>query len=831
MKVQCQCGAKYSIDVTPEMARDPIRFVCPACSLDLSGPINDLVRQELGITEAPAPSPAPHPQVAPQKRSTSRMRVPTVAPRTPVTTPPVAAPARLSISKGASTATHGTATETEPQPGGGGEDGQPCTKHQGEFSVEHCFVCRKPICPKCMELFGYVCSPLCRAKATSNGINIPVYAGQKSVMEAKQWRKIGLIGASAGAALALVLGVWIWYAWFGSVPHPIFSVRFPEIAYAGSSQICGKNQIVFLHGGLLARYGLGSKTATWTNEVISQKQIDDEVDRQMNGYTAELSRAIQRGSDFRPHIPLREELAKDVQQEMESALQLFVRDQNIWIAGHGKLTRYDWETGKPGQDVPLPSGYEEPKVDGNELQFMEENAFGQHVITHLSLTSGETRTEEIGEPTPSAVLASTKSIPAPVGNKNKKTSAAAGLPNTPGAADSDKPLDPAQVAQDAQKLPYAAKIALPATLSNARHQEQLMNEMKDDDAAGGARSAAGANARGMDSLYGRSFVNSKYGYVEWTSKMLEQHAVVQKTMRDKPARSALEDNPSVTNTAAIANEILNDMQRDRGGDTITEDVSRYQVTVHRLDAKDVPDWVGEVIGPPTVFQLKTVTVVAGGKMFVVLDKSNKKLWQADLTYKVGHGSSLDSDDQSETSIGEGPCVERDDALYVFDEATLSAFELASGNARWRVPSIGIVGLFFDDQGAMYVNSTTADLESIKFARQIDINKKTSASVLRIDCKTGKVLWNVQPGGIVSHVDGKFVFCFASHQAPDLDPDSLTTLPGMLNSAMDIRRLNPKDGRITWEYAERRAPLSVRFKGNIIELVFRKEVEVLKFLTF
>jgi hypothetical protein len=78
------------------------------------------------------------------------------------------------------------------------------------------------------------------------------------------------------------------------------------------------------------------------------------------------------------------------------------------------------------------------------------------------------------------------------------------------------------------------------------------------------------------------------------------------------------------------------------------------------------------------------------------------------------------------------------------------------------------------------------------------------------------------------VEGKFVFCFASHQAPDLDPDSLTTLPGMLNSALAIRRLSPKNGSIVWDYAEQRCPLSVRFNGNVIELVFRKEVEVLKF---
>jgi len=103
-------------------------------------------------------------------------------------------------------------------------------------------------------------------------------------------------------------------------------------------------------------------------------------------------------------------------------------------------------------------------------------------------------------------------------------------------------------------------------------------------------------------------------------------------------------------------------------------------------------------------------------------------------------------------------------------------------------------------------------------------------VLRVDLKTGKPLWTVQPGGFISHVDGKYVFCFASHQADDnQDPDSLTTVV-VDKSAMDIRRLDPKNGKVVWDYPEQRAPLSIRFKGNVIELVFRKEVKVLKFLT-
>lgn len=845
MKVQCPCGAKYAFDVTPEMARDPVRFVCPGCGVDLSGPINELIRQELKVAPASAPVPvaAPVPTAislpssgpapAPIPSAPGAVSIPTIPPRpapAPVTIAP-AAPAKLSISRSASAATHGTAVETAPAPAAGTDAGQQCPKHKGEFIVEHCLVCRKPLCPKCMELFGYVCSPLCKARADSHGLRIPVYVGQKSVVEAKQWRKIGLIGAGVGAVVVGLLGFWIWYAFIGSVPHSVFSVRFPELAYAGSCQISGKNQFVFLHGGILARYDLGSKKPVWTNELITKQQVDDEVNRREKEIQDEASKAARNGEDH-PYVPLQLEVAKEAQMEMETSLSLYVQDQNIWVAKEGKLTRYDWESGKAGQELTLSNSYFRPKMEGGELLFTDENPFGQHLVIHVSLATGETHTEEIGEPVGSAVLAAAAKTSAA---NSRKSSGTAGLPTKPDGADSEKPLDPKRVAQQAQKLPYAGRVALPATLSNARHNQQIQKELNSDDPDARMRALA---ALGDDESFGRSFVDSKYGYVEWSSKMLEKHEVSHSAMKAPPAKSALENNPSVANSAAVANEILNQMQRDRGGDSVTEDQSKYQVTVHRPEAKDIPDWVGEVIGQPGVIEQKTVTVVTGGGMIVVLDKSNKKLWQADLSQPFTEspfGTTMhfreESDDQTETSVGEGPCVEHGDTLYVADQATLTAFDLSNGNVRWRVPSIGIVGMFFDELGGMYVNSSTADLESIKYSRQIDINKKINPSVLKIDCKSGKVLWNVQPGGLVSHVDGKYVVCYAAHQGAGLDPDSLTTLPGMNDSLMDIQRLNPKNGHAMWNYVQERAPLQIRFKGNLIELVFRKEVQVLKFLSF
>src|SRR5258708_4540022 len=134
-----------------------------------------------------------------------------------------------------------------------------CGKHS-EPATEHCRVCSRPICPKCMELFGYVCSPLCKAKAGSYGVQIPVYEGQKSILDARRWRKAVWAGSAGSALVVALAALWGWYAWFGCAPTSAFSVRFSEPAYSGQSAIGGKHQdqIVFLHGATLARYDFKS---------------------------------------------------------------------------------------------------------------------------------------------------------------------------------------------------------------------------------------------------------------------------------------------------------------------------------------------------------------------------------------------------------------------------------------------------------------------------------------------------------------------------------------------------------------------------------------------
>ncbi len=195
-----------------------------------------------------------------------------------------------------------------------------------------------------MSLFGHVCSPLCRARAEAQNIDVPVFAGQKTVAEARYWRKMGLIGGLAGFLVVAGLGFWIWYAWIGSVPHTAFSVRFDDIAYTGEARLCGTNQIVFLHGGTLARYDINSGKEVWSQVLVTKQQIADAVARE-NRIAARPT-----GSDQRiPQSQLEEAATRD----LEGPLQLHVSGENVWVAAPEKLTHYDWDTGKVLQEIPL----------------------------------------------------------------------------------------------------------------------------------------------------------------------------------------------------------------------------------------------------------------------------------------------------------------------------------------------------------------------------------------------------------------------------------------------------------------------------------------------
>ena len=770
MKIQCSCGAKYSFDVTPDGAANPVRFVCPACGVDSSAQVNELIRRELGV-EPPSvalPPPAP-PEPAPV---TSRLKIShheTPAPEPVAATPGETAPVAV------------------------------CVKHGNEPATEQCAVCHKPICPKCMELFGYFCSPFCKSKAAAESLKVPAYAGLGSAVEARFWRKTGLIMSGLGVVAVLLLGFAIWYNFFLALPHPVFSVPFPDRAVVGQSRSVAPDQLVFLHGATFARYDLKTKKPVWSHELFTQSDVD------------QVAAQLAQEESGNRHKSGPDALQRLARLELEGAYTLLGSGKNLWLASLNTLTRYDWDTGAASQTVSLGADPGEFLAGDGELLVLRQAPSGAKFVTHINYASGESRTEEFHESGRMTLAAR------PSGDAGTGLPSANGIPG--------QPLDPNRVADQAQNLTTPARLALPALLANNLHEQALEQAMQDDSDPQKPRRTDPQTGLDVEHF---TLVPSPNGYVQYSVRLLEKRVTTRVAMKAPPAKPVVTGDLTAGQGVDAENEILNDMQRANGGDKVTEDNSRYQLTVRRPDAPDALDWTGEVIGPPAVYSQKTVNIVAAGSTVTVLDKNNKKLWTASLTYPVAPNRAGPSG--ADSTLGAGPCVEHGDTLYVVDQAVLTAFDLATGNARWRLPSVGIVGLFFDDQGHLYVNTTTANLDKIKYARQIDIAEAIDAVVLKVDAATGRNLWSAKTGGFVACVSGPFVYTFQAHDQIIDDLASDLTSGLQKPPFMKIVRLNPKTGQTLWEYDDDRAPVDVRFDQNSIYLVFHKEVQVLKFMT-
>jgi len=820
MKVQCSCGAKYAFEISPEMRTNPIRFSCSACGLDASEFVDALIRQELGQSATPhgrvitveATSDSVMPQQTPpssaephEKNHGARVASPpspTPLPSQSTTSPP-RAPLRVHLAP-------------LPQPSdvhpSDSEESPHCPKHPNQEATEKCYVCSKPICPQCMELFGYLCSPLCKAKADAHGIKVPIYEGQRSVIESRRWRRIAWVGWSAGALAVALLAFWIWYSWFGSAPKVVFSIRFPEPAYSGQSAFAGKDQIIFLHGGTLARHDMHQKVELWRHYLIDKNEIQTEVAKEIEETKALIYKANNEAWGHVPKMPDPEKLALSLERSAAASLELRVSGQNIWVVEPKKLVRYDWDTGKPAQEIPIPPGYGSLIARGEELLLMNAEA-GRPIVTSINLTTCGSRTIEVGG----------QEIFATSGRKDQRRTSAdkAGLPTGMPGRDAGKPMDPAKVAQQAQHMSGPAKIALPAVLANSWSQERTLAELDDQQRPNRPSSAAPPQFRHV------TLIPSKDGFLEFSSQLLEHKTISHSAAKPAAAgKSVLEGPVNVTQSSEVANEILNEMQRERGGDIVEEDLSRYQVTLRRAGTTDV--WTGEVIGNPSLFPLQSVNVLAANKQIIVFDKSNKKLWQSPLNFNLS--GALEALDPQNSPYGQGPCVERNESLFVFDEGVLTAFDLKTGNARWRLPSVGITGIFFDERGMMYVNTTTANPERLKFSRQININQKTSSVVLKIDPANGKTLWTGEPGGLVNYVSGKYIYAVQTF-TPDEEDDNPYQQESGLLPHVQIKRLNPRNGHEMWEHYQQRAPVDVQFDKNTIRLVFKKEVQVLKCLSW
>src|SRR5262249_38558807 len=189
----------------------------------------------------------------------------------------------------------------------------------------------------------------------SHGIDVPVFSGQRSVAEARFWRRTMLLSIFGGVIAVGLLGFWGWYSWFGSRPKPIFSMAFSEPAYSGHSAFVGPDQILTLHGGILGRHDMKSHKEIWSRSLIDTNEVRIEVAKELKQADELIYKA---NNEAWEHVPKRPDpaiLAKQLERAQAADLQLRVRGQNVWVISPRNLVRYDWDTGKPVKEIPIPS--------------------------------------------------------------------------------------------------------------------------------------------------------------------------------------------------------------------------------------------------------------------------------------------------------------------------------------------------------------------------------------------------------------------------------------------------------------------------------------------
>lgn len=750
MKIQCACGAKYAFDVTPEMVAAPIQLICQACGADNSAAVNQLIRQQFN---APAPtisvtvvSPAPARTDAPSTGSVPAPRVAPPAPPVRIATPspenpgPVAppSPAKPALRVNVAAATSATTPAEAPV--------STCAKHPDQPVTQHCRVCQKPMCSKCMEAFGFVCSAYCKGKAENQGMEVPRFAGQRSAVQSRQTRWIGRAMAGAFAVFVITIGVWAWYTWIGSVPKVSASLRFTETGHSGQIHVINGNQAVLLHGGRVIRYDFKAGNELWSHPLIDEQKIVNECKVNYERASEARMKIISAGGEVSGHLGTLEELIDYTKRSAAAELHLHARGEAVWVSAPGKLTRYDWQSGNTITEVKVPEGERQLVANGDELLIR----VGAESVTTLNLTSGET----------SIVRAHPDD---PAGAATRTTT---GQP--PGAGVTPAPARPGSV----RPVSTPARLVAPALAAISNNQQRLETEMRNPSAPSAA--ATGTAVPGAPRL-----IATRHGIFELIAKPVGQRTV--------------------------------------NG----ESASFYNTTVRSLSGSGSGqgEWTGDVPGLPELHALPSVTLLVGDRTVIALDKTLKKIWEKRLEGGVRYPS-LDLFVPENDLDGEGPCIEHDGVVFVCDRIGMTAFDARTGEVRWRLATPDIYGIVFGDGTTLYANSTIA------------AGDQTHSAISKIDGSTGKPIWRIEREGAIAYVSGPFVYALESYKGDDDAADGVEGFNTVFHVSpyVRIKRIEPASGRVLWHHFQQRFPLDVRFDRNTFQILFKKEAQLLKFIS-
>jgi hypothetical protein len=346
------------------------------------------------------------------------------------------------------------------------------------------------------------------------------------------------------------------------------------------------------------------------------------------------------------------------------------------------------------------------------------------------------------------------------------------------------------------------------------------------------------------------FFSAGQNIVEMRVKLLEPKVTWVQTIKPRGPSLINGQTTASTSTAAVEEEVFNDLKRDRTGGVQGIDESRYEVKLRRWtggaaggnqdeasNARPKPsknigitgapvEWQGEVSGVPSFFSLATVDLLVAGKVLTVFDKQNNKLFEAPLSYRVNERFVTDNPGHLV------PALETGSNLYFFDQGVLTAFSLPDGRVQWRITSVGITQVQADAQGLLYLDTSAAAPEEIQYSDQIRL-EQAAAVIMKVDPRQGKILWQTQNRGRHTYLSGKYLYTTSRQRGGVALANGLSEALNAPAHAgpvyFHIWRLDPQSGAKLWDLAPPQAPDEVVFQGNWFVLRFDDDVQTWKFL--
>jgi len=274
---------------------------------------------------------------------------------------------------------------------------------------------------------------------------------------------------------------------------------------------------------------------------------------------------------------------------------------------------------------------------------------------------------------------------------------------------------------------------------------------------------------------------------------------------------------------AVVSMINNDLAKDNTGGVDYIDNSTYEVVLKRPYDAGVAVWKGNLTGRVQVFSTPGFDFITSGTKLLAFNHANQLAWESTLAAPVPFREGMEM--MGEEFMDKVPCVEKDDRVYFYDAAYLGAYQKADGKVLWRMPSIGIQKVQFDDEGMLYLSSANRPAESLVYTQEL-FHGEESSLIMKVDAQSGKILWQ-QAKYLQIYVSGKDVYGMREGHNPNdiLDPANAP------KARIKIYKLTRSEGKPRWEWFEPRRPLAVMAKSKNVVLLFGNELRVISSIAF